>query len=161
VGSENCKKEMNYIFQQHLPNHPIDELLLEARWRPQDMDAVTATIQWAAQHHVPVIVFGPVDEYDAPLPRLLAYSIAWNEPDMPSRHRVTSRAEVDGEMQNMAATNWHVPYVSLYQTICNGDNCLEYADSAHEVPMMNDEDHLNESGSGLVVRRLVERGELR
>jgi len=161
VGSENCKKEMNYIFQQHLPNHPIDELLLEARWRPQDMDAVTATIQWAAQHHVPVIVFGPVDEYDAPLPRLLAYSIAWNEPDMPSRHRVTSRAEVDGEMQNMAATNWHVPYVSLNQTICNGDNCLEYADSAHEVPMMNDEDHLNESGSGLVVRRLVERGELR
>jgi peptidoglycan/LPS O-acetylase OafA/YrhL len=152
-GSDDCKKEMTYIFQTYLPTHQVDELLLEARWRPQDMAGLTATVTWAAQHHVPVIIFGPVAEYDAPLPRLLAYSLA-------SRHRVLSRVPLDAQMQSLAANTWHVPYVSLYQAICTGDSCIEYADGAHEVPLMNDEVHLNELGSELVARRLVERGEL-
>jgi hypothetical protein len=125
------------------------------------MPGLTATIVWAAEHHVPVIVFGPVAEYDAPLPRLLAYSLAWNQPGLASRHRLTSRAPLDAQMQSLAANTWHVPYVSLYQAICTGDTCLEYADDAHNVPLMNDEVHLNELGSAVVARRLVERGELR
>jgi len=54
-----------------------------------------------------------------------------------------------------------VPYISLYQAICNDEDCVEYADAAHEVPLMNDEVHLNEFGSALIVRRLIDRGELR
>jgi hypothetical protein len=110
---------------------------------------------------LPVIVFGPVPEYDAPLPRLLAYSIAWHEPDLANRHRVASRGVMDAQMQSLAAGTWHVPYISLYQAICTGEDCVEYADAAHEVPLMNDIGHLNEFGSALVVRRLIDRGELR
>jgi hypothetical protein len=79
---------------------------------------------------------------------------------MASRHRVASRAPLDAQMQGMAATTWHVPYISLYQAICHDGSCVEYADAAHEVPLMNDEDHLNQFGSALVVRRLIDRGEL-
>jgi hypothetical protein len=160
AGSPDCRKEMDYIFQTYLPTHRVDGLLLEARWKPQDMAGLTETIGWATQHQVAVVVFGPVAEYDAPLPRLLAYSIAWNRPDMASRHRVASRAPLDAQMQGMAATTWHVPYISLYQAICHDGSCVEYADAAHEVPLMNDEDHLNQFGSALVVRRLIDRGEL-
>jgi peptidoglycan/LPS O-acetylase OafA/YrhL len=161
AGSPNCRRETSYIFQTYLLKHRVDELLLEARWKPQDMSELTETIRWAQQHQIPVTVFGPVAEYDAPLPRLLAYSIAWNKPDLPSRHRVASRAPMDAEMQSLASTTWHVPYISLYQAICDKGNCVEYADAAHEVPIMNDEDHLNEFGSALVVRRLIDQGELR
>jgi peptidoglycan/LPS O-acetylase OafA/YrhL len=161
VGSPDCKKEMDYIFQTYLPAHTIQALLLEGRWKPENMDGLTETVEWAKQHQLPVIVFGPVPEYDAPLPRLLAYSIAWHEPDLANRHRVASRGVMDAQMQSLAAGTWHVPYISLYQAICTGEDCVEYADAAHEVPLMNDIGHLNEFGSALVVRRLIDRGELR
>jgi len=161
VGSSACKKEMNYVFEAYLPAHTIQALLLEGRWTPENMGGLTETIEWAKQRQLPVIVFDPVPEYDAPLPRLLAYSIAWHEPDLASRHRVASRAVMDARMQSLAASTWHVPYISLYQAICNDEDCVEYADAAHEVPLMNDEVHLNEFGSALIVRRLIDRGELR
>jgi hypothetical protein len=159
-GTFDCRKEMNYIFQTYLPNHKVDELFLEAHWRLQDMGELTETIAWAKDHHVPVTVFGPVAEYDAPLPRLLAYSVAWNEPDMARHHRLTSRKPLDQLMQLTAASTWHVPYISLYSAICSGNTCLEYADAEHKVPIMNDEVHLNEFGSALVAKRLIESGEL-
>jgi len=161
VGSADCKKEMDYIFQTYLPTHTIQALLLEGRWKSENMGGLTETIAWAKQRQLPVMVFGPVPEYDAPLPRLLAYSIAWHEPDLASRHRVGSRGVVDAQMQSLAASTWHVPYISLYQAICNGEDCVEYADAAQEIPLMNDIGHLNEFGSALVVRRLIDRGELR
>jgi peptidoglycan/LPS O-acetylase OafA/YrhL len=117
VGSSDCKKEMNYIFQTYLPAHTIQALLLEGRWTPDNMGELTETIEWAKQRHLPVIVFGPVPEYDAPLPRLLAYSIARHQPDLASRHRVASRGVMDAQMQSLAASTWHVPYISLYQAI--------------------------------------------
>jgi peptidoglycan/LPS O-acetylase OafA/YrhL len=160
-GTSECKRAMSYIFQAYLPSHPIQALLLEARWRPENMAELTETIQWAKLHQVPVIVFGPVPEYDAPLPRLLANSIAWNKPGLPDQHRVASRGPMDAQMQMMASTTWHVPYISLYQAICDHEGCVEYADSAHEIPLMNDIGHLNQFGSALVARRLIDRGELR
>jgi hypothetical protein len=152
---------MDYIFQTYLPAHTIQALLLEGRWKPENMDGLTETVEWAKQHQLPVIVFGPVPEYDAPLPRLLAYSIAWHQPDLANRHRVASRGVMDAQMQRLAAGTWHVPYISLYQAICTGEDCVEYADAAHEIPLMNDIGHLNEFGSALIVRRLIDRGELR
>jgi hypothetical protein len=151
---------MNYIFQTYLQSHMIQGLLLEARWKPKDMAGLTETADWVKQHQVPVVVLGPVAEYDAPLPRLLAYSIAWNKPDLAKSHRLTTFAGLDAEMQSLARNKWHVPYVSLYQAICDGDSCIEYADGEHRVPLLRDGDHLTEEGSGLVVRRLISRGEL-
>jgi peptidoglycan/LPS O-acetylase OafA/YrhL len=160
AGTSDCKKEMQYIFQDYLQSHTIQALLLEGRWRPENMADLTETIDWAKQHKLPVVVVGPVPEYDAPLPRLLAYSVAWNEPGLAARHRVASRGVMDQQMQNLAESEWHVPYISLYQAICNGNDCIEYADAAHETPLMNDIGHLNEFGSELIARRVIGRGEL-
>jgi len=60
----------------------------------------------------------------------------------------------------MAANVWHVRYISLYQEICGADGCAEYADRAHKIPMMDDDNHLNQFGANLVVRRLVAEGKL-
>jgi len=159
-GSLDCKKMMAYIFQTYLPAHPVQGVLLVAKWSPKDLDELTATIAWAREHHVPVTVFGPVPEYDGPLPRLLAYSIAWNKPGFASQHRVPNSKILDAEMQGLAANTWHVPYISLYQEICGGEVCVEYADTDRTIPLMIDRDHLSRYGATFVVRRLIEKGKL-
>lgn len=159
-GSDDCKKMMGYIFQQYLPAHPVQGVFIVGRWREKDLGPLTGLIAWAKQHQLPVTVFGPVPEYDAPLPRLLAYSIAWTKPDLASQHLVASSKLLDTEMQRMAADLWHVPYISLYKEICSADGCDEYADPAHKIPMMGDDNHLSALGASVVVRRLAEKGEL-
>jgi peptidoglycan/LPS O-acetylase OafA/YrhL len=159
-GSPDCRRMMSYVFDNYLHNHRVDGLFMVARWEEKDIDELTATIAWAKQHQLAVTVFGPMPEYDGPLPRLLAYSIAWNEPSLPSRHRVASTKRLDEAMQNMATTVWEVAYISLYREICGAEGCLEYVDAARQVPLMGDTNHLNRFGASFVVQHLVERGKL-
>jgi len=105
-----------------------------------------------------VTVFDPVPEYDGSLPRLLVYSVAWNKPNLASEHLVASFASLDAEMQGMANT-WHVRYISLYRGICDAQSCAGYADAAHKVPLMSDENNLSQPGASLTVQRLVAKGE--
>jgi peptidoglycan/LPS O-acetylase OafA/YrhL len=155
-----CEKMIDYIFQKYLPSHSIQGLFMVGRWSENELPELTTTIAWAKEHNLPVTVFGPVPEYDGPLPRLLAYSIAWNKPNFASQHRLNSISAIDARMQSMAANVWHVRYVSLYQELCGVDGCAEYADKVHKIPMMDDDNHLNQFGANLVVRRLVAEGKL-
>jgi peptidoglycan/LPS O-acetylase OafA/YrhL len=159
-GSEDCKKMMAYIFRSYLPTHPVQGVFLAARWGQNNLGSLTELITWLNQHQVPVTVFGPVPEYDAPLPRLLADSIAWNKPALASQHLVQGQQMLDAEMQRMATTTWHVPYISLYDEICGTNGCLEYADSARKLPLMADDNHLSNPGAVSVVQRLVDQGKL-
>ncbi len=159
-GSSDCRKMMEYIFRSYLPVHPVQGVFVVGRWQEKDMKGVTSIIAWAKQHHVQVTIFGPVPEYDGPLPRLLAYSIAWNRPNLASQHLVAGLELLDAKMQRMAANAWHVRYISLYQEICGAEGCAEFADAAHKIPLMGDTNHLTPLGALHVVQRLVERGEL-
>jgi peptidoglycan/LPS O-acetylase OafA/YrhL len=158
-GSSDCKKMMDYIFQQYLPAHPVEAVFVVGRWEKKDLDPLTQLISWAKEHQQAVIVFGPVAEYDAPLPRLLAYSIAWNKPDLASEHLIDTKT-IDAEMLGLAAGTWHVPYISLYREICGSEGCLEYADAAHKIPLMGDNNHLSAPGAALIVQRVVDKSEL-
>jgi hypothetical protein len=159
-GSADCKKMMRYVFEQYLPAHPVQGLIVVGRWETRDLDPLTQLIFWCKQHQVPVFVFGPVPEYDAPLPRLLAYSIAWSNPHLTTQHRVDGPKIIDAEMRRRADSTWHVPYISLYREICGADGCAEYADPGHEIPLMGDTNHLSGPGASVVVERLVAKGEL-
>jgi peptidoglycan/LPS O-acetylase OafA/YrhL len=161
TGSPDCIKLMDYIFQSYLPTHPVQGVLLAARWEANDMGGLMDTIQWAKDHKVPVILVGPVQEYDAPLPRLLAYAKTLNKPELPGQHRSSEDRELDARLGNLALNVWHVPYISLYNAICVNNNCIEYSDAAHKTPLMFDLGHLNGPGSLLIVQRLRNQGKLR
>ncbi len=155
-----CRKMMHYIFEDYLPTHPVQKVFIAGRWTDKDIGPLTEVIAWARDHHLPVTVFGPMPEYDAPLPRLLAYSVAWNNPKLASEHRVANIGPLDEKMQNLALNTWHVPYVSLYREICGSQGCIEYADAARTIPLMYDTDHLNFAGAETVVRDLIGKGQL-
>lgn len=159
-GASDCRKMMSYIFDTYLPTHSVQDIFVVGRWQKKDIGPLAAVVAWAKQHNIPVAVFGPVPEYDAPLPRLLAYSIAWSKPNLASQHLVAGPRYLDEEMQYMATNTWHVPYVSLYEAICGTKECTQYADASHQIPLMSDTDHLSRFGADLVVKRLIEEGEL-
>jgi peptidoglycan/LPS O-acetylase OafA/YrhL len=159
-GRDDCRKMMTYIFQRYLPTHSVQGLFLAARWEPADLGPLSQLIAWAQQRQLPVVVFGPVPEYDAPLPRLLAYSIAWKKPSLAEQHLVPGPKLLDMEMQQLADTTWHVPYMSLYKEICSESDCEEYADRAHRLPLMGDDNHLSMPGASVVIQRLVDKGDL-
>ena len=160
TGSADCRKMMDYIYEQYLVKHPIQGILLEARWQEKYLSGLGETLSWVRERQIPVILLGPVPEYDAPLPRLLAYSVAWGKPTLANMHRMANEAPLDAEMEGKARDEWHVPYVSLYQEICPPQGCTEFADAAHTIPLMSDTDHLNRFGSLLTVRRLLDEGKL-
>ena len=159
-GDRLCKQMMDFVFRKYLVSHAIQGLLVEARWNTTDLRGVDEIVAWAKSHDINMAVFGPVAEYDAPLPRLLAYSIAWNRPDLAQEHRLAYPPVRDAQMRSLAASRWHVSYVSLYQATCEGGRCLEYADEKDAIPLLNDGDHLSGDGSKLLVRRLAGLGEL-
>lgn len=155
-----CGDMASFIFQKYLSTHTIRALLVNYRWKSRDLNGVDEIVAWAKAHGVTSIIFGPVAEYDAPLPRLLAYSIAWNKPNLPQHHRLPDSSIMDAQMANLAGSRWHVPYVSLYQATCQRDRCLEYADEQNEIPLLKDQDHLTEDGSRFLARRVSRLGEL-
>jgi len=160
-GSDDCKQLFRYIFESYLPSNPVQALILEGRWREDELAGLAETIAWAKSHQVPVVLFGNVPEYDEPLPRLLAYSISWHRPDLSAKHREPYSQPLDAKMQNLAANTWHVPYVSLYQAVCNNGACQEYADAAHQVPLLTDDDHFSRQGALDVVQKVIAEGTLR
>jgi peptidoglycan/LPS O-acetylase OafA/YrhL len=160
IGSPACKELMTYIFQSYLPAHSIQGLLLQARWEDKNLDGIKDTVQWAKNRQIPVIIIGPDQEYDAPLPRLLAYAINQNKPELPGQHRLSEDGVLDERFQSLARDVWHVPYISLYRATCDRESCIEFADAAHRIPLMFDANHLSGPGSLLIVRRLIDRGEL-
>ena len=158
VSAESCRELMNYVFTNYLASHHVDVLLLSCRWAKEDVPRLTQTLAWLKQRDIQVIVFGPIVQYDSPLPRLLATSIKNTEPGMAYQHRVAESGELDREMLKLAATDWKVRYISLVNTMCNSASCVEYAPDG--VPMQYDSGHLTRDGSVLVAQRLRASGEM-
>jgi len=149
---------MNYIFSDFLLTHHVDALLLSARWKPEDLIRLSNTVRWAKERYINVIVFGPMLEYDSPLPRLLATSMKDNDPAMPFGHLILEKERLDQEMMKAAKDKWNVRYISFFQTLCNAVSCVEYA--SNDIPLQFDSDHLTKDGSVLVAVRLRENREL-
>jgi peptidoglycan/LPS O-acetylase OafA/YrhL len=151
-----CTRLMTYVLTKYVLEHPVDTLLLEARWESGDLPSLAQTLMWLRSKNVHVVVFGPMLQYDAPLPRLLAMAIRQGDPAVPDVHRVRSMSELDATMAAMAKGEWGVSYVSLINLLCGSDRCVEY--TAPGVPLLSDYGHLTKEGSVLVAQRLREQG---
>ncbi len=155
-----CKRMMEYVYQTYLRENQVDGLLLESRWHEADLPYLDESIAWAHAHRVRVVLLGPVPEYDTALPRLEAYSLMWNHPELVGDHRIRSVQLLDDRMAALAASKWHVPYVSLYRTVCPAESCAEYLDAAHTKPLLFDSNHLTAEAAQIVIAQLASRGAL-
>lgn len=151
-----CKRLMEYMFTDYLPHHHLDRVLIAARWQKEDLSPLSGTLDWAKKNGISVVLFGPMVQYDAALPRLLAFSIRGHDPTIPDEHRLDQR-QLDQSMSQLADEKG-VEYVSFYQSLCGPQSCAEFG--VNGVPLQFDYGHLTKEGSELVAQKLYGSGEL-
>jgi peptidoglycan/LPS O-acetylase OafA/YrhL len=151
-----CTRLMTFVLEKYLPTHHVDAVMLEARWEPGDMKSLAETIEWLQGKHVPLVLLGPMLQYDSPLPRLLAMSMRDHDPDVPAQHRVVAMSGLDRTMSDSATHDWHTPYVSMIDLLCDHDRCAETVQPG--VPLLSDYGHLTKEGSVMVAERLRDAG---
>lgn len=153
-----CSRLMNFVFQDYLPKHHVDALLIGARWDDGDLGPLQQTLDWARHRGIPVVLFGPIVQYDSALPRLLAMAVQSNDPALPAAHRVAYYQTLDDDLSRLVRSDRGVGYVSYFKLLCPRESCVEYAGPG--VPLQSDYGHLTGRGSLLVATRLRESGTL-
>jgi peptidoglycan/LPS O-acetylase OafA/YrhL len=146
-----CRHLMESVFGDFLLHHTIDRLLLAASWKDEDLPILSSTLRILKSRGVDTVVLGPIVEYDAALPRLLADGILHHVPSIASTRRTAGVRERDLLMKQMV-TDAGAMYLSVYDAVCRDGRCDEFA--AGDVPMQFDAGHLTSSGAVEVGRRL-------
>lgn len=151
LGAPRCTRLFDYVFREFLPKHRLDAVILDNRWLTQNVPDVVRTAKYLRYFADRVIVFGPIVEYDQPLPRLLARSILGRDPGLPARHRNAAKRATDLAFAH-ALQNTGAEYYSVYDAVCPGDECTVWA--SPDVPMQYDYGHLTLEGAKVVLQRL-------
>jgi hypothetical protein len=146
---------MDYVYFDYLPSHVIDGLLIEAIWRDEDVPLLSHMLDYAKAHSKKVVLFGPMVQYDASLPRLLAVSQLHDDPAYPYRHRLAFLMELDQTMAALAREK-NVEYVSFFSMLCTAGSCE--TSTADGAPVLYDYGHLTTGGSTLVATYLRDHG---
>ena len=150
-----CGVVSRFLFEEYLPAHPMEALLVSYRWLDSNLDEVDALVAYAKTHGTRVIVFGPTVEYGVALPRLIAMSrVSGTEV-----REVGWPRELDGRMARRARERWGVEYVSYFADACGGGDCPVVGEAG--VPVVFDGNHLTGDGAVRFLRVVKERGELR
>ncbi len=115
------------------------------------------TLLWLREHKLDVVVIGPAQEYDTPLPMLLAYSLRQHNPDLAEKHLLPHIGELDrtlaARMKVLGFT-----YLSPWQTACARGRCQEYAGTQASAPMLSDTNHYTTEGALALCRAWISRG---
>ena len=159
-GNDDCSQLMNFIYDKYLNENKVSAVVLTARWKIRDLPKIQHVVELCRARGLPVVVIGPSEEYDSPLPVLLAYSLRNHDAELPNRHRLTQIEELDRTMKVAAESKWHVPYISLIQVMCPANQCFDYTDESRTVPVLFDHDHYTKAGSLFAVEQLWKSGQL-
>ena len=118
-GAPRCTALMEEIFSKFIPQHKgeIDAVILSGRWKATDGPRLIETIQQIRQSIPTVYVFGPIAEYDLPLPSLLARGVYFKNPDLHKEFLVPDRKILDHSMEASLAGSG-ATYISVYDKIC-------------------------------------------
>jgi peptidoglycan/LPS O-acetylase OafA/YrhL len=149
-GAARCTQLMHLFFDSILvKNHP-DAVVLSAEWDIADLESLVRTVDYAKRYAAKVYVFGPIVQYEARLPDLLARTVLSDRQDLPSRSQLSEQKATDALFRDRLVGD-NVVYVSVYQTICPKDVCQLY--TAPNTPIQFDESHLTVEGAKLLAQR--------
>jgi peptidoglycan/LPS O-acetylase OafA/YrhL len=150
-GEKRCTDLMQYILGTFLPSEHLDGVILSARWSSPDVEAVLETSAFLSKHVDRVIISGPIQEYDLPLPRILATAVAKRVDYL---NLVSMRLRPEPLMVDRIFASSMLPdrvvYVSTYRAI-NAAACNALMPEG--VPAQFDYGHLTKEGSRCVAKQ--------
>lgn len=146
-----CVHAMDRIIQAFVPTHPIDRVLLAARWKSDYGPEIAATLDWFRSQHVPVTLIGPTVVYDSPLPRLLLTADQTRDAGLPNAHWDRSLLEQDKQLAGIASEHG-AGYISMIDLFCPGSRCT--TTDPKGMPLIDDREHFTLEGSKVVAQRL-------
>jgi peptidoglycan/LPS O-acetylase OafA/YrhL len=152
IGDKGCEDLVHYIYSSFLPANHVDTVVLSARWKAGDVKEAIASAKVLSKYAARVVISGPIEEFEQPLPRLLARAassqVSLNKfadrfvlPEQKTTDRLFASAELPDR----------VSYVSVYGALCK-PNCLVTVSS--EIPLQFDYGHLTRAGSVFLARKL-------
>ncbi len=149
-----CRQTTRYLLDV-LAHNPADAILLSARWQKDMIPEVERMVVWLKSRGLAVILSGPVPEYDAELPKLLAIAERRRDAQLPHRHLVASVKETDAMLERLAARQ-SVRYLSPYRALCPQiGTCKEVTRDG--AVMQSDYGHLTSNGSRYVVSEMLKK----
>jgi peptidoglycan/LPS O-acetylase OafA/YrhL len=154
-GEKRCTDLVSYMFNDFLPKHHVDGVVLSGRWQVSDIPRLLSAVRKLKPYTGKLVVLGPIVEYDRALPRLLAQAMYEGDDALPARHHRDEPRDVDQKMRK-ALANSGATYVSLYDAVCPNGTCTLW--TADNNPLQFDYGHMTAAGSRLILSRV--RGEI-
>ncbi len=151
-----CDSLFQYLYADFFPYNKIDGIILEGRWDLTSLKDIDGFVTWAQSHGYPVTIFGPMIQYDQPLPRLIAESIRRRDESVITRHRLDLSGVTTAV--DKVAERHHVPFISWTEILCPQRACPTTTNEG--IPLLYDYGHLTEEGATFVVARLRATGTL-
>ena len=159
--SSDCGDMRRYVYESLLSRVHIDGVILTEHWQSvKDIEGIEPAIKWLRMNKIAVYLVGPVQEYDAPLPMLLAFAIKRREPTLPDRHLIPGLDQLDRFLHAKAA-EWEVVYLSPWQQFCGTGSCRKFSDAENQIPILTDTNHLTNAASLQLAENWVSQGVLR
>ncbi len=146
-----CNDLVPYVLDRFLPTHRVDVIVLAGRWLAGEDEILDREIERMRATGAEVVVIGPVVEYEAETPRLLASAMMWGDPERIGRRRLMERRDRDRAMAPVvkaAGAGW----VSAWDVECPDDECRLLDPEGG--PMHFDYGHMTLAATRLIVSRL-------
>jgi peptidoglycan/LPS O-acetylase OafA/YrhL len=156
-GAKRCTDVMRFVFEEFLPAHHVDTIVLNARWKLEDVGGAIATAKALQAFADRVVVFGPIVEYQHALPRTVVLSQIRNDASLIDFDRLETQQIVDAALAS-GLQGAGISYFSVYRAICPDAKCHVLADDG--LPMQFDYGHLTLGGSTWVAKQAREAGAL-
>lgn len=157
TGTRRCNELMRYLFEEFIPAHRVDAILLSARWGLRHVEQVRKTARNLRPHADRIVVIGPHVEYQHDLPWLLAASKLKQDPTMVERLRVARQKETDRLLAKGLSEDG-ISYVSIYSAICPDGKCR--VTDQDGLPLAFDYGHFTAGGSEFVAQQIKKSGAL-
>ena len=121
-AESHCLGFMPWLLDDWLVANRIDAIVLAGRWLAGEDDLVRDTVTRLVARGIHVTVVGPVVEYDADMPGILADAMMSGDPERVARKRLTERRDRDRAMAPIvkaAGATW----VSAWDRECPDGTC--------------------------------------
>lgn len=154
-GDKHCVDFRERVFKEIIPSHHYDAIIVSGRWRDVEAPYVADTIKFLKPYADKIVVSGPVIEYSASLPKLMALSLHHGDggASVDKSRKFDKVRETDRVMAEEVKKTGAL-YFSAFEALCDNETKTCRTSAEKNVPVQFDYGHLTKGGAKIIVERM-------